>query len=227
MHVHHSGTKWLVAVAIGATLSGCATNPDGTTNTNDQQATVAQGAVFGALVGGLLGAAVSGDNRGRGALIGAAAGGLIGAGIGSSIAERKAQYANEEDFLVAEIRRNQEFIQEADAQNRQLYQEIAQLDRESQRLARQYRAGKASRDALVQQKATVEKQLAKAKQINSLAEKQLADAEQVHQESQQKRGPQDQYTRQLESNLVELKETRQKSSQNVASLQRVYDSMSI
>ena len=216
MHVHHSGTKWLVAVAIGATLSGCATNPDGTTN--DQQATVAQGAVFGALVGGLLGAAVS-DNRGRGA--------LIGAGIGSSIAERKAQYANEEDFLVAEIRRNQEFIQEADAQNRQLYQEIAQLDRESQRLARQYRAGKASRDALVQQKATVEKQLAKAKQINSLAEKQLADAEQVHQESQQKRGAQDQYTRQLESNLVELKETRQKSSQNVASLQRVYDSMSI
>ena len=225
MHVHHSGTKWLVAVAIGATLSGCATNPDGTTN--DQQATVAQGAVFGALVGGLLGAAVSGDNRGRGALIGAAACSLIGAGIGSSIAERKAQYANEEDFLVAEIRRNQEFIQEADAQNRQLYQEIAQLDRESQRLARQYRAGKASRDALVQQKATVEKQLAKAKQINSLAEKQLADAEQVHQESQQKRGPQDQYTRQLESNLVELKETRQKSSQNVASLQRVYDSMSI
>lgn len=225
MHVHHSGTKWLVAVAIGATLSGCATNPDGTTN--DQQATVAQGAVFGALVGGLLGAAVSGDNRGRGALIGAAAGGLIGAGIGSSIAERKAQYANEEDFLVAEIRRNQEFIQEADAQNRQLYQQIAQLDRESQRLARQYRAGKASRDALVQQKTTVEKQLAKAKQINSLAEKQLADAEQVHQESQQKRGSQDQYTRQLESNLVELKETRQKSSQNVASLQRVYDSMSI
>ncbi|MCP5449906.1 MAG: glycine zipper domain-containing protein [Candidatus Competibacteraceae bacterium] len=224
MHVHHSGTKWLVAVAIGATLSGCATNPDGTTN--DQQATVAQGAVFGALVGGLLGAAVS-DNRGRGALIGAAAGGLIGAGIGSSIAERKAQYANEEDFLVAEIRRNQEFIQEADAQNRQLYQEIAQLDRESQRLARQYRAGKASRDALVRQKATVEKQLAKAKKINSLAEKQLADAEQVHQESQQQRGSQDQYTRQLESNLVELKETRQKSSQNVASLQRVYDSMSI
>ena len=73
----------------------------------------------------------------------------------------------------------------------------------------------------------MEKQLAKAKQINSLAEKQLADAEQVHQESQRQRGSQDQYTRQLESNLVELKETRQKSSQNVASLQRVYDSMSI
>lgn len=66
MHVHHSGTKWFAAVAIGAALSGCAANPDGTTN--DQQATVAQGAVFGAIVGGLLGAAVS-DNRGRGALI--------------------------------------------------------------------------------------------------------------------------------------------------------------
>ena len=177
------------------------------------------------MLGGLLGGAVS--HKGSGALVGAAAGGIIGAGIGSSVADRKAQYAREEDFLVAEIQRNQEFIAEADDQNRQLYQEIAQLDRESQRLAREYRAGKVTRDALASQKATLEKQLAKAKQINSLTEKQLADANEVYRESRQQRGPEDQYTQKLESNVVKLKETRQQSQENVARLQKVYDSMSI
>ncbi|MFO1420195.1 MAG: glycine zipper domain-containing protein [Candidatus Competibacteraceae bacterium] len=224
MFTQHAGKSLLIAAALAALLPGCATNPDGTMN--DRQQTVAEGAAVGAVLGALLGAAVS-NNKASGALIGAAAGGLIGAGIGSSVADRKAQYATEEDFLVAEIRRNQEFIQEAAAQNRQLYQEIAQLDRESRRLEREYRAGRASRDALVRQKATVEKQLSKAKQINSLAEKQLSDANQVYDESRQKRGPRDQYTRQLETNLTGLKETRQESSQNVASLQKIYDSMSI
>ena len=194
---------------------------------DDRQQTVAEGAVVGAVLGGLLGSAVSDRHKGRGALVGAAAGGLLGAGIGSSIADRKAHYSREEDFLVAEIQRNQDFIAEADDQNRQLYQDIARLDRESQRLARDYRAAKATRGALASQRANLEQQLAKAKQINSLAEKQLADASEVHQESRQKRGARDSYTRQLESNVVQLKETRQQSAQNVSSLQRVYDSMAI
>ena len=80
---------------------------------------------------------------------------------------------------------------------------------------------------MASQRANLEQQLAKAKQINSLAEKQLADASEVHQESRQKRGARDSYTRQLESNVVQLKEIRQQSAQNVSSLQRVYDSMAI
>ena len=75
--------------------------------------------------------------------------------------------------------------------------------RESRRLAKEYRAGKANRDALVRQKAAVEKQLATAKKVNSLAEQQLADANQVYGEAKQQRGPRDQYTQQLE--LVSLK----------------------
>ena len=218
--------KYFIATGVScAILAGCATPPGGAMD--DRQQTVAEGAVVGAVLGGLLGSAVSDRHKGRGALVGAAAGGLLGAGIGSSIADRKAHYSREEDFLVAEIQRNQDFIAEADDQNRQLYQDIARLDRESQRLARDYRAGKTTRDALASQRASLEKQLAKAKQLNSLAEKQLADASEVHQESRQKRGPQDSYTRQLESNVAQLKETRQQSAQNVISLQRVYDSMAI
>lgn len=223
MFIQQIGKTPLAVLLASTILSGCATNPDGTMN--DRQQTVAEGAVVGAVLGGLLGGAVS--HKGSGALVGAAAGGIIGAGIGSSVADRKAQYAREEDFLVAEIQRNQEFIAEADDQNRQLYQEIAQLDRESQRLTREYRAGKVTRDALASQKATLEKQLAKAKQINSLTEKQLADANEVYRESRQQRGPEDQYTQKLESNVVKLKETRQQSQENVARLQKVYDSMSI
>ena len=218
MSIHHSSKQLLIATLVGSLLSGCA-------GMNDQQTTVAQGAGFGALLGAVAGQAIGGNTRST--LIGAAAGGLIGAAVGSSIAERKAQYANEEDFLNAEIARNQEFIREADEENRQLYAEISRLDRESQRLAREYRAGKASRNAMVQQRSALEKQLAKAKQVNSLAEKQLADANTVYSESRQKRGAQDQYTRKLESNVVQLKETQQKSSQNVASLQKIYDNMSI
>ena len=191
---------------------------------NDQETTVAQGAGAGVLLGAGIGYVIGGSS---GALIGAAAGGLIGAGLGSSIAERKAQYANEEDFLIAEIRRNLEFSREADAENRQFYAEIARLDHESRGLAREYQADKASRDAMVQQKGTLEKQLAKAKLVNSLAEKQLADANEVYNDSRQKRGPQDRYTQQLESNVNQLKKTRQQSSQNVANLQLMYDGMSI
>ena len=218
MAFDYPGKRQVIAAALSIALAGCA-------GMDDQQTTVAQGAGVGALIGAGLGYAIGGNTSST--LIGAAAGGLIGAGIGSSIAERKAQYAREEDFLVAEIQRNQDFIREANAENRQLYQEIARLDRESQRLARDYRAGKASRDALVRQRGTLEQQLAKAKKVNSLAEKQLADANEVYSESRQKRGSQDQYTQKLESNVVQLKETRQKSSQNVANLQKMYDSMSI
>jgi hypothetical protein len=215
-----SGKNLLIAAAISVSLSGCASTP-----TNDRQTTVAQGAGAGAVLGAVLGYAIGGNTAGT--LIGAAAGGLIGAGIGSSVADRKAQYARQEDFLVAEIRRNEDFISEADAQNRQIYEDIAQLDRESRRLAREYRAGQVSRDALVRQKATVEKQLATARKVNSLAEQQLADTNQVYSETRQQRGPQDQYSRQLETNVVKLKETGQQSSQNVASLQQMYDGMSI
>ena len=118
MPTHHAGKSLFIAIVTGALLVGCATNPDGTMS--DRQQTVAEGAVVGALLGGLIGGAAS--NKPSGALAGAAIGGIIGAGIGSSVADRKAQYAREEDFLVAEIQRNEEFIAEADAENRQLYQ---------------------------------------------------------------------------------------------------------
>jgi FtsZ-binding cell division protein ZapB len=216
--IHNVEKNLLIATAISVSLSGCA-------GMSDQETTVAQGAGVGALVGAGIGYAIGGDAPS--ALIGAATGGLIGASIGSTIAERKAQYANEEDFLIAEIELNEEFIGEAETENRQLQAEIDRLDRESQRLAQEYQAGKASRDALVRQKASLEEQLAKAKKIDALVDKRLTDASSVYNETRQKRGSQDQYAQQLESSVVKLKETRQQSTQNVTNLQQMYDRMSI
>ena len=218
MSIHNVRKNLLITAAISVSLSGCA-------GMSDQDATVAQGAAVGALVGAGIGYAIGGNTPST--LIGAATGGLLGASIGKTVAERKAQYANEEDFLIAEIELNDEFIGEAETENRQLQAEIDRLDRESRRLAQEYQAGKASRDALVRQKASLEEQLAKAKKIDSLVDKQLADANSVYNETRQKRGSQDQYAQQLESSVVKLKETRQQSTQNVTNLQQIYDRMSI
>ena len=226
MSIYRSLKKLLIPLVIAALLPGCATKPDGTPM-SDQEQTAAEGAVAGALVGALIGLAIGSNRKVAKSLAGAAIGGLAGYAIGTSIAERKAQYASNEDFLVAEIRRNQDFIQEADAQNNQLYAEILRLDQESQQLAQEYRAGQISRDALAEKQVSMEKQLAQAKQVNALVDKQLADATEVHRESQQTRGSDDQYTQQLETSLVQLKATREQADRNVVTLQRIYDNMSI
>lgn len=72
-------TKTLtLALALSAmTITGCANQPGGP-YTNTQK-----GAVFGALGGAAIGAAVNHRNRGKGALIGAVGGGLAGAGVGA------------------------------------------------------------------------------------------------------------------------------------------------
>lgn len=81
----------------------------------DFNRTIAEGVVFGALLGAMAGAAtgaaVKSKNRGEGAAIGAAigalAGGVLGGAAGSYYADKKQQYANEEQRLnsiIADLR---------------------------------------------------------------------------------------------------------------------------
>ncbi|MEM9756630.1 MAG: OmpA family protein [Pseudomonadota bacterium] len=62
-----------------------------------------QGAVWGAVLGGLFGAAVDDDNRARGAIIGATGGGLLGAGVGAYLdrqaADLQAALASDEIII--------------------------------------------------------------------------------------------------------------------------------
>lgn len=74
---------------------------------SDYDRTIAEGIGVGALAGAALGAgigaAASGGNRGKGAAIGAVIGGLVGAAAGGMTgqyyADKKKQYANEEQLL--------------------------------------------------------------------------------------------------------------------------------
>src|SRR5882762_6551911 len=81
-------------------LSGCAT---------DAQKTRTQGAGAGAVLGSLIGLAVTHDARG--ALIGAAAGGAGGLLVGDQVARKKGQYARREDVLRGSAARAQQLAQ--------------------------------------------------------------------------------------------------------------------
>lgn len=122
------------ATVLSLLIGGCATS-------EETQGT-AIGAGAGAIIGGLLGAAVAGDgNKTEGALIGAAigagAGGLAGNAWGKSVAEKKARYRNERDFLSAEVSEARAKRQAAEAQNRRLEAEIAQLKQQRDTYAAQ------------------------------------------------------------------------------------------
>ncbi|HIF11009.1 MAG TPA: OmpA family protein, partial [Sneathiellales bacterium] len=75
-------TASVVVLTGTLTLSGCV-NPDGTTNNTGT------GASVGAVLGGLLGRAVS-DDKGKGTIIGGLIGGAIGGAIGSDLDAQEA-----------------------------------------------------------------------------------------------------------------------------------------
>ena len=140
-------------------VSGC-------TNMNDRQLTISQGAGIGA-VGGAAAGALIGQAIGHGTkstLIGAGAGammgGLGGAAYGQHVANIKAQYAYEEEWL-----RN--CIRYAENANRQVAIYISQLKirnsrlkKEVKQLVKRYNQHKSSIAAMNQKKREVENKIA-------------------------------------------------------------------
>ena len=133
MSPHQASHRLAAIIAVlSLALSGCAT---------DEDATKAQGAGLGAVLGGVVGAgagALLGAASGRGTdgiIAGAIAGGVVGAtagGIGgymygAKVAEKKAQYANSEDFYLAEITDIQKNTATIRATNQKLSRSVASL----------------------------------------------------------------------------------------------------
>jgi hypothetical protein len=108
--------------------------------------TVAEGAIAGALVGGVIGALASNDNPLAGAAIGAGAGAAVGAGAGYFVASQNESYATEEARLNAEIRAAQREVrsyqQIVDATQRVVDQHKATISQ----LSQQYRQGEITAD---------------------------------------------------------------------------------
>jgi uncharacterized protein YcfJ len=135
-------------------LSSCAApggTPESTSTTSDADRTKAEGTALGALLGGVVGAAtgaaIDSNNRGRGAVvggaIGAVGGGVAGYMYGKNAAERKQQYANEEDRLDGEIAVLQNYNAELDKRNAATYNKIQELKK---RLRNLHAQSQASRD---------------------------------------------------------------------------------
>jgi len=139
MITHQSKTLCALIAASSLLLPGCAT---------DQDATKAQGAGLGALLGGVAGAglgALAGAASGQGSdaiLVGAIAGGVAGAtagGVagymyGAKVAEKKAQYASSEDFYVAEISNIQKNTAAIRSTNQKLSRSVASLQTKKRNL---------------------------------------------------------------------------------------------
>ncbi len=125
---------------------------------NDHTRTTTEGTLVGAGVGAGLGALIGelAGSAGLGALIGGVVGAGAGALVGKHIADSKAEYASQEEWLDACILQAQETNTQLIAQNAQLKAEIATLDKESSTLMAAYRRQEVSSQTLKSEKSKID-----------------------------------------------------------------------
>jgi len=205
-------------VVLALTLTGCDTMP----TMSDQNRTKAEGAGVGALVGAAVGYAVGGDAKG--AAIGAAIGGAAGFALGNEVAKRKQQYANEEAFLEAEIARTERLNQEALAYHRKTKEEIAQLDRETDKLRDSYKKGKASEKDLRKKQKELDQRIAKNEEKRKELQKEYEINQQVLAEGSKGN---DKYLDRLEKENRQLKEQIGKLQKDGEQLAQINERLSI
>ena len=150
----------------------------------EQDRTVGGGAVAGAILGGLIGLAVGGNNRGAAAAVGAVAGGALGAGAGYYVSKRKQQYANENERLGV-------MTSDVRAENQQLAQFVADSQAvvahdkaDLARLRGEYANRRSSRADLDRRIAIAEQDAQAIQQRINSARKQLAEFQQARAQAQ-------------------------------------------
>jgi len=152
--------KQIIGVLLStALLAGCAT---------DRERTQAEGTGVGTLLGaaaGAAGGAIFGG--GKGAAIGAGAGAALGAlggyAYGTHVANQKAKFAREEDYLDAVIANARQTNEQMRQYNASLRNDVSALDRETAELVRQYNRRAVTKVALQQQAQRLDAKLAEAR----------------------------------------------------------------
>jgi len=164
----------LVAVVAALSLvSACANIQNDTTRTKAEGTGV--GVLAGAGLGALIGAAIGGK---RGAAIGAGIGGAVGGvggyAYGSTVAERKLAYANEEDRLNGEIVAVARENQELQKYNQMMAAQIQDTRKQITYLRNQYSAGKVNQVTLRQKQNELQNVLADNEKRSSHYNNELA-----------------------------------------------------
>lgn len=199
-----------ILVLLCLVAGGCA-------STSDQTKTKAGGTALGAVLGGVLGYAIGGK---EGAAIGAVVGGGAGFLAGNVVAKRKAQYADREDFLDAEIVRVAEFNETTRTYNVKLREDIQVLTLESEQVRANYAEKREQKKEVEKTRADVQKRIKNAeelrKDLNQELEVQTAILEEERKiQEQAKEQPKDQDKARLATLENEVEELRA----NIAQLQ--------
>ena len=212
----------LIVICGLSLLGGCAgTQTDaGRTKTEATAVGAGGGAILGAIFGGLIGGDITGALAG--AAIGAAVGGATGYAYGSHVAEEKAKYASEEDWLDAAVASARQTNQETKAYNARLEQELATLDQETRQLALDYRARKVKRDRLVAEKKTLDAKLKEANDKLAKAKWELDNQNKVMAKSENGKGNQA-----LRGEIRQLKKQIQELEEHTQSLAAMSQLMSV
>ena len=170
------------AVAASVLLDGCAAvGSDPTLSPAQNQLrqsdarfnqTVGEGALAGALLGGVAGLALGGRNRGRAALIGATAGGALGSGAGYLAARNNLGRASTEaqyNDAIEQAAADADAYRSSASASRQI---ADQAYADASRLGEQYRARQINRDQYLSG-------LAKYRADNEIISKQAGAAQQA------------------------------------------------
>jgi hypothetical protein len=207
----------VIIVLVLALLPGCATM-------SDQNRTKAEGTGVGAVVGGLLGYAIGG---GRGAAIGAALGAGAGFLVGNEIAKRKQAYANNEDFLDAEISNTKEYNKTALAYNAKLSKDVAALDKESKALRAKYDKGQVDKKALTAKSDALQKKIDDSKKLEDNLAKELEVQTAILAEEKKSRPADDKYIVRLEKEVAALQKNLDKLREGSSQLAQIDQRLSV
>lgn len=184
----------ILAIAL---LAGCATDRGQT-----QAEGTGIGALGGAALGALTGYAIGGS---KGAMYGAIAGGAVGAGtgyaVGTHIANQKAKFAREEDYLDAVIVSAHQMNEQTRQYNVALHSEVDNLDRQTASLIKQYNQKTVQKAALQKEEQVLGTRITQAQgQLQKVSNELEIQKRVLAQEQEQSQ----EHLKKLQAQIVEL-----------------------
>lgn len=196
-------------------LTGCSSTM------SDKQQTQAQGAGFGAILGAVAGAIIGNqlDNPAAGALIGGALGAAAGGAYGTHVANRKADFASQEDYLNACIDEAYQRYVDAKSYNESLTAEVASLQDELNRLQATAEVTKDDASAFASLKETLKiRQTEAQQQLDALSDEIAVQRQVLAQEQKGGGGKQLSVLEEQIANLEKQKAQLEQSTMQLASL---------